>query len=84
MSVTREISYVKVFVEELTFVCNTYIATLILLSTFLQTLEPSAQKITQQRAADPSHHFAVLQELNTLFLTRFRTYKIARPFQTKI
>jgi hypothetical protein len=26
----------------------------------------------------------ILQEFNTLFLTRFRTYKIATPFQTKM
>jgi hypothetical protein len=26
----------------------------------------------------------ILQEFNTLFLTRFRTYKIATPPQTKI
>jgi hypothetical protein len=25
----------------------------------------------------------ILQEINTLYLTRFRTYKIARPPQTK-
>ncbi len=47
-------------------------------------------KITQQRKPSLINEllilrvtFAVLQEFNTLFLTRFRTCKIARPSQTK-